>query len=126
MSTVLATFTIVLALFYNFGPQAKPDTRPVIAAMIDELKIHDSPLRALGGYPIPPSQARRQNTHRDWIHFYLGREPQVLSWKQISPSEIKSGDAFFLTNNRTHEQRLAEYRLTAKYKTIEMVYAIRQ
>ena len=126
LSAALATLTIVLALFYNFGPQAKPDTRPVIAAMIEEIGIHDAPLRAIGGYPIPPGQARRQNTHRDWIHFYLGREPQVLSWKQISPDQIRSGDAFFLTNNRTHEKRLTEYGLTAKYKTIEMVYAIRQ
>lgn len=122
----LAVITILLALVYNYGPNSKPDTRETIALIGEATAKLTPPLVALGGYPIPPNQARRQNTHRDWIYFYLAREPEVLSWSQLSPQEVKQGDAFFLTNNRSHEQRLAEYGLTAKYKTIEMVFAVRE
>ena len=122
----LALLTISLALFFNYGPRAKPDTRPIVAAIANETAMQPDPLIALGGYPIPPHQPRRQNTHRDWIYFYLGREPSVLAWRQLTPEQIQPGDAFLLTNNRSHKQRLAEYGLTAKHKTIEMVYAVRE
>ena len=126
LPSALAIITIALAIGYNFGPNSKPDTRGTIALINAAVNKQTSPLVALGGYPIRQNQARRQNTHRDWVYFYLDREPEVLSWAQLTPQEVKHGDAFLLTNNRTHEKRLAEYDLTAKYKTIEMVYAVRQ
>ena len=111
---------------FNYGHLAKPDTRETINAMKAEVDATNERLTAIGGYPIPANQPRRQNTHRDWIHFYLGAEPEVVGWSQIQPGDMHAGDRYFLTNNRTHESRLSEYQLTAKHKTIEMVYAIRQ
>ena len=50
----------------------------------------------------------------------------VLDWTQLNPADIKTGEAYLLTNNRTHAARLAEYGLTAKFVTTEMVYAVRE
>ena len=126
LTTSIAALVISVALIFNYGPPAPADTRPVINAMRAEVNAEQQPLIAIGGYPIAAKQPRRQNTHRDWIHFYLGLEPTVLAWSQITPRDMLSGETYFLTNNRSHESRLAEYDLTAKYKSIEMVYAIRR
>ncbi|MEM7466696.1 MAG: glycosyltransferase family 39 protein [Pseudomonadota bacterium] len=125
MGIALCGFIFVLPLAYNFGPYRETDTRPTIEAMSTKIATTETPV-VIGGYPIPAGQARRQNTHRDWIYFYLNKEPRVLAWSQISPADMTKGEGYFLTNNRSHEARLAEYRLTPKFKTTEMVYAIRE
>lgn len=123
LTTSLAGLVLVVALVFNL--QAT-DTRAEISALNSVLDKRSDPLVAIGGYPVPPNQPRRQNTHRDWIFFYTGIEPVVLDWTQLNPADIKTGEAYLLTNNRTHAARLAEYGLTAKFVTTEMVYAVRE
>lgn len=124
--TSLSSLVLALAFFFNFGPPAKPDTRATITQLKTKLAENTLPPIALGGYPMEPSQPRRQNTHRDWIYFYIGKEPIVEDWTQRTPESIQAGEGFFLTNNRTHQARLEEYRLTRKFTTTEMVYAVRE
>ncbi|MGR8948348.1 MAG: ArnT family glycosyltransferase [Gammaproteobacteria bacterium] len=126
LTSFIAGLIIFVALLFNYGPFSKPDTRGLINAIRAEVDTANAPLVAIGGYPVPANQPRRQNTHRDWIYFYLGTEPTVLAWSQIKPENMRAGERYFLTNNRSHESRLSEYQLSAKYKTIEMVYAIRK
>lgn len=126
MVVALSGFILLLSFFFNYGPPAKPDTRPQIEILRAKLVDSDSPLIALGGYPIEPDQPRRQNTHRDWIYFYMGIEPIVLDWTQLKPESIETGAGYFLTNNRSHKTRLKEYKLNTLFTTTEMVYAVRK
>ena len=68
------------------------DTRAIIK-QINQHLMADTSIYAIGGYPVPPGQARRQNTHRDWIHFYTGRTATVLSWDQTerAPPAVAGG-----------------------------------
>jgi 4-amino-4-deoxy-L-arabinose transferase-like glycosyltransferase len=103
------------------GAGAK-DTRAEIAAIRAALGGRASTL-AIGGFPVPPAQARRQNTHRDWVHFYTGSVPEVLSWSQVRDQAPDFSGGVFLTDSRGHEAWLTEFDLEAKYVTSEMIYA---
>lgn len=126
LSGGLSSLAIALVLIFNFGDKAEVDTRPDISLMKQIVEKTNTPPIALGGYPVRLDLPRRQNTHRDWIYFYLNKEPIVLSWAQLKPSEVQSGDGFFLTNNRQLPKRLKEYGLTEILTTNEMSYAVRR
>lgn len=99
------------------------DTRGEIAAIRAALGEREQTL-AIGGFPVPPAQARRQNTHRDWIHFYTGTVPEVLSWSQVREHTPDFSGGVFLTDSRGNDQWLKELDLEAKYVTSEMIYAV--
>lgn len=79
---------------------------------------------AIGGFPVPPAQARRQNTHRDWVHFYTGTVPEVLSWSQVRERKPDFSAGVFLTDSRGNDQWLKALNLEAKYVTSEMIFAV--
>ena len=99
------------------------DTRGEIAAIRAALGDRQATL-AIGGFPVPPAQARRQNTHRDWIHFYTGTVPEVLSWSQVRERTPDFSAGVFLTDSRGNDRWLEELNLEAKYVTSEMIYAV--
>jgi len=79
---------------------------------------------AIGGYPERLDQPRRQNTHRDWVHFYIGTAPEVMSWDQVRRESPSLDDGVFLTNSRGHSERLTEFGLEEKHVTTEMIFAV--
>jgi 4-amino-4-deoxy-L-arabinose transferase-like glycosyltransferase len=121
----LAVVLLLLVMLLVPGQQSwrAVDTREIILSIRQSLALDQETL-AIGGYPVPPDQPRRQNTHRDWIHFYTGTVPEVLSWDQTEPRVADFTDGVFLTRSRGHRQRMAELGLVAKYKTNEMIFAL--
>lgn len=119
-----APIAVLLAVAIATG-QRHPDTRATISAIRKELGATEQPL-AIGGYPVPPHQPRRQNTHRDWVHFYTGSTPRVLSWEQARTELPDFGGGVFMTRSRGHPQRLAEFGLKARHVTQEMIFAVPQ
>jgi len=99
------------------------DTRAQIAAIGVAIEGRPATL-AIGGFPVPPEQPRRQNTHRDWVHFYTGTVPTVLGWRQVRELSPEFADGVFLTRSRGHEARLEEFALESKFTTREMIYAV--
>lgn len=119
---LLGTLVVVMLARELTGAGAT-DTRGEIAAIRAALGERDATL-AIGGFPVPPAQARRQNTHRDWVHFYTGSVPEVLSWSQVRERTPDLSGGVFLTDSRGQEAWLAEFNLEAKYVTSEMIYAV--
>lgn len=101
------------------------DTRGTIEQIRTQI-APNAPTLAVGGYPVPPEQPRRQNTHRDWVHFYTGSVPRVLSWDQVRKMSPDLSAGVFLTRSRGHQDRLAEFGLEAQYLTREMIFAVPQ
>ncbi|MDA0823820.1 MAG: glycosyltransferase family 39 protein [Proteobacteria bacterium] len=99
------------------------DTRETIARLNRSIAFVEQPL-AIGGYPVPIGQARRQNTHRDWVHFYTGKIPTVLSWEQVERDHPRFTKGVFLTHSRGHEARLEQFGLAIAFTTSEMIYAV--
>ena len=99
------------------------DTRDTLAKIRTEIVAPDQTI-AIGGYPIRVDQPRRQNTHRDWIHFYMGFVPRVLSWDQTRTQSPDFSSGVFMTRSRGYKDRLAEFNLEAKYLTKEMIFAV--
>ena len=115
---------ISLGLLFPFSEVLKhKDTRSEIHAIRETLASQQTAL-AIGGYPVPPDSPRRQNTHRDWIHFYTGVVPRVLSWDQAEASYTPDENGVFMTRSRGHEQYLKKFNLAPKYVTTEMIYAV--
>jgi hypothetical protein len=115
---------IVAVALFPGQPSWRPlDTRETIRAIRASMPAGQQPL-AIGGYPVPPGQPRRQNTHRDWVHFYTGSVPRVLSWDQTRAQTPEFGNGAFMTESRGHRERLTEFRLKAKYVTTEMIFAV--
>ena len=119
---VFAALCIVVVARELGGAGAR-DTRAEIAAIRAALGERTSTL-AIGGFPVPPAQARRQNTHRDWIHFYTGTVPRVLSWSQVREQTPDFSGGVFLTDSRGNDRWLEALNLEAKYVTSEMIYAV--
>ncbi len=101
------------------------DTRAIIK-QINQHLMADTSIYAIGGYPVPPGQARRQNTHRDWIHFYTGQTATVLSWDQTERAPPAFAGGVFLTFSRGHKARLEQFDLVPRFTTNEMIYALPQ
>ena len=110
-------------LLHEYNPQPGHDTRTTIAA-IRAASEGSNEMLAIGGYPVPPGQPRRQNTHRDWVHFYTGSVPRVLSWSEVQDSRPDMSNGVFLTESRGHQDRLAAFDLDAKFITNEMIFAV--
>lgn len=119
---VFAALCLVLAAREFAGAGAR-DTRGEIAAIRAALGEREATL-AIGGFPVPPAQPRRQNTHRDWIHFYTGTVPEVLSWSQVRERVPDLSAGVFLTDSRGNDAWIKELDLEAKYVTSEMIYAV--
>jgi hypothetical protein len=114
---------LVAAVVHHYSGGALRDTRAEIRAIRSAVAAVPQTL-AIGGFPVPPLQARRQNTHRDWIYFYTATVPRVLSWGQARRAGTDFSRGVFLTNSRGHEKRLDEFNLVAKYVTTEMIFAV--
>lgn len=119
---VFAALCLVVGVRELSGAGAR-DTREEIAAIRNALGEREATL-AIGGFPVPPTQARRQNTHRDWIHFYTGTVPEVLAWSQVREREPDFSGGVFLTDSRGNDAWLKALNLKAKYVTNEMIYAV--
>lgn len=122
-----APYTLLLVivgfLTFQHDEHLHMDARKVVNEMREELKL-GVPTLAIGGFPVRLDQPRRQNTHRDWVHFYMGSAPIVMSWDQVRRDTPDFADGVFLTNSRGHAERLAEFGLDAKYVTTEMIFAV--
>jgi 4-amino-4-deoxy-L-arabinose transferase-like glycosyltransferase len=67
------------------------DARPAIAQIRAAVEVHTSP-----GAPIPvvgtqitdARAPRRQNDHRDWVHFYLGRPVTLHYWESVDAQAL--------------------------------------
>jgi len=114
---------VAVALFPGQQSWRPLDTRETVRAIRASMPAGQQPL-AIGGYPVPPGQPRRQNTHRDWVHFYTGSVPRVLSWDQTRAQTPEFGNGAFMTKSRGHRERLTEFGLKAKYVTTEMIFAV--
>jgi 4-amino-4-deoxy-L-arabinose transferase-like glycosyltransferase len=115
---------VVAVLLFPGQASWRPlDTRETIRAIRTAMPEGEQTL-AIGGYPVPPGQPRRQNTHRDWVHFYTGSVPRVLSWDQTQAQTPEFGGGVFMTRSRGHRERLTEFGLEAKYVTTEMIFAV--
>ncbi len=114
---------IVGILLLQRDERLHTDNRNTIAAIRAELAAPPQTL-AIGGFPVRLEQPRRQNTHRDWVHFYTGSAPEVLSWDQVRRNPPSFAAGVFMTNSRGHVERLAEFGLHAKYVTTEMIFAV--
>ncbi len=107
----------------GYGFWEKLDTRDTVTKIRAEMVV-DGQALVIGGYPVRLDQPRRQNTHRDWVHFYTGSIPRILSWDQtrLQLPDLTSG--VFMTRSRGHQDRLAEFGLQVKYLTNEMIFAV--
>ena len=114
---------IVAVLLFKHDERLHSDARATTKAMRAEL-APNSPTLAIGGYPERLDQPRRQNTHRDWVHFYIGTAPEVMSWDQVRRESPSLDEGVFLTNSRGHSERLTEFGLEEKHVTTEMIFAV--
>jgi 4-amino-4-deoxy-L-arabinose transferase-like glycosyltransferase len=121
----LLSLTVALIVVPRDPAWRAHDTRATIE-QINHSLIPNTVIHAIGGYPVPAGQARRQNTHRDWIHFYTGRTPTVLSWDQTQDNPPAFGNGIFLTLSRGHEARLEQFGLQKIFTTNEMIFALPQ
>ncbi|HCU89414.1 MAG TPA: hypothetical protein DGR97_05710, partial [Gammaproteobacteria bacterium] len=115
-------FIVVIILIIRYEKPGQVDTRETIEAIRADL-MPGAPILAIGGYPVRLDKPRRQNTHRDWVHFYIGSAPMVMSWDQVRKNRPDFSNGVFLTNSRGHVERLAELQLDAKHVTTEMIFA---
>lgn len=120
---LIMLFVLVAILLFRHDERLHSDARSTVDAIRAELVPQVRTL-AIGGYPVRLDQPRRQNTHRDWIHFYIGSAPEVMSWDQVRRNLPNFADGVFMTNSRGHTDRLAEFGLDAKYVTTEMIFAV--
>lgn len=126
LNTVLAAI-VAGAVLNALGIWNRNDTRGTIATMQAEAASRPeprSPLIAIGGYPLDPGRLRRQNTHRDWIHFYLGEVPIVYDWRALQLGRVDLSNGVYLTNSRGYQARLAEFSLRSRYTSDEMIFAL--
>lgn len=78
----------------------------------------------IDAYPITPGSPRRQNTHRDWIYYYLGVEPRIIS-HGARGKRISSALPYLLTSRSDgYQNRLRFLGFKPLYVTKEMVMAI--
>ncbi len=119
----LILFIVVIILIIRYEKPGHIDAANTIEAIRSDIGP-SVPLLAIGGYPVRLDKPRRQNTHRDWVHFYIGAAPKVMSWDQVRKSRPGFDKGVFLTNSRGHVERLVEFGLTPKYVTTEMIFAV--
>jgi 4-amino-4-deoxy-L-arabinose transferase-like glycosyltransferase len=120
---LLLAVIIGLVIFPGNRSWRADDTRETIAK-INQSLISSEQLLAIGGYPVRMDQGRRQNTHRDWVHFYTGKTPTVLSWDQVERDHPKFTTGVFLTHSRGHEARLEQFGLEKSFTTNEIIFAL--
>jgi 4-amino-4-deoxy-L-arabinose transferase-like glycosyltransferase len=123
MPGLLLLVTAGLVMFPASPSWRAVDSGETVAEINRVIASVEQPL-AIGGYPVPMGQARRQNTHRDWIHFYTGKTPTVLSWDQVERDRVRTMPGVFLTKSRGHEARLEQFGLEKAFTTNEMIFAV--
>ncbi len=78
------------------------------------------------GYLIPPNSSRWQNTHRDWVYYYLGVEP-ILAPPPRTPAHnaaIAAAPYVLASRSAGHAARLAELGFRPLIATNEFVLAV--
>jgi 4-amino-4-deoxy-L-arabinose transferase-like glycosyltransferase len=103
------------------------DWRPDLHAMQAHVNQHRLSYKnpvVVPGHPITPGSPRRQNTHRDWIFYYLGVEPRIVSHSD-STDDLSTQIPYVLTaRSRGFEERLRALGFESLYVTKKMVLAI--
>ncbi len=105
------------------------DTRPAIAAMreaSDALRAAGGWPAVLGEYPIVPGAPRRQNNQRDWVHYYLGVVPRIVSWSEALAGGLQGEPLVLTLRSAGYEERLDTLGFEPKYVTKEMVLGLRR
>lgn len=107
------------------------DTRPQVAAMREILsqQIQATPgfiPVVIGDYPDTPGMPRRQNNQRDWIHFYLGTVPRIVSWSEVKSQALASEPLVFTIRADDYATELKTAGFEPVQVSKEMVMAVRQ
>lgn len=125
---VLAAALIGWAGVLVFG-WANEDTRPSVAGIksaTDALRAAGRTPLVIGDYPLVPGTPRRQNSQRDWVHFYLGVVPRIQPWTTIKDGAA-SGEPLLLTvRSRGYREQLQQIGFKPIFITKEMVMAVPQ
>jgi 4-amino-4-deoxy-L-arabinose transferase-like glycosyltransferase len=122
----LLTAAVAVAAALGAGTR---DTRPEIAAMRAGLAVaapalDGRPPVMIGEYPLRPGQPRRQNSQRDWIHFYLGVVPRIVPWSEVKSGALAGEPVVFTIRAGDYTGALAALGFTPLAVSKEMVMAV--
>jgi len=138
-----ALVTVLLSIVCTWPVALKPDlvfsdVRPAIARMrvfVDANSPAGEPLAVLGTQITGMSGPRRQSEHRDWIHFYLGRQARLYSVRALElersrnrsflRSKLEREPFLFVAKMPGREQLAADLGLKIIASTPTMLLAVR-
>lgn len=127
---VAATAVIVgLALAVSmFGPGVRDHRAEIrgMAAYIEAADVGGDALLAVGAYPYDRAAPRRQNTHRDWVHFYLGRWPDNHLWVGLDAARVRSRAFVLAANDHVARDTLQRWGFRIQYRSAYMILAVCQ
>ena len=97
-----------------------------MAAYIEAADVANDALLAVGAYPYDRAAPRRQNTHRDWVHFYLGRWPDNHLWVGLDAAGARSREFVLAANDHVARDTLQRWGFRIQYRSAYMILAVRQ
>jgi len=103
------------------------DTRPAIAATrahLDAVLAPGQAVRVVGFHENNPPGPRRQSTHVDWVHYYLGRPARVVAPEKADAAMLAAEPLVLVARYGDREAVLADLKLELLVEGQEMVLAV--
>ncbi len=125
-ASALGAACIGMVVMLNPGMMLK-DARPALQQMrefVDTRLAADTPVTIVGTQITADAGPRRQSEHRDWAHFYLGREANLV-WDATADRDALAGEPLVLIAQLPGRESLATaLHLRTITHTEEMLLAV--